>query len=392
MKFFLTLFDANETVKLANNYYDQRQYTIFQAMTMAGGLAPSETGTIVSLNGTANGLISLRNLLFEIDETGVSPEEQLKFFIDAGLPISMATFTGGKSLHAIISLENPLPDLHTYKQWHYAIRRAMKFRPDKNTDKPGITTKVPGGKRERNDEVHNQKPYFTGSRVPNQLLQNWMTLKGVYRYACQPPKVYPAPDLRTVNPKLVGYVQANNPKRTTAGFLYSACPSCGGSKFWFGEKSGNFGCWHGCSKVDILKNIPESYGEGIEIDEMIFTYDEDSPRKPNPVDEEFIRLGFVPEDEEEGISDPESLLVPTVMTEFLYKHEHRYPRRCLWHLNRAVYKMTEYDKGTVCSLQDYWSSRLCLTPDQEQLLLSLSARYLVHFPVWEAVFAVTRYG
>lgn len=78
---------------------------------------------------TAN-VTAFRNILIEIDkdENGkdIDRDEQKKMFNRIGLPYATLVWSGGKSLHAIVSLEDPFEDVAEYRNAVIAIYKVLK--------------------------------------------------------------------------------------------------------------------------------------------------------------------------------------------------------------------------------------------------------------------------
>lgn len=70
-------------------------------------------------------VVTFRNILIEFDEG--EPEEQLKAIITSGLPLTAITFSGKKSMHVIISLQEPLFSLEAYNALVERVYTAVEF-------------------------------------------------------------------------------------------------------------------------------------------------------------------------------------------------------------------------------------------------------------------------
>jgi hypothetical protein len=106
--------------------------------------------TLVSLNPIKGWRLdenatAYRNFLVEMDY-GPLPE-QLAYAKTIGLPYSAVVFSGSKSLHFLISLEQDLPSYEIYylmAEWTLAIATAA----DQNTKNPSRSIRIPGAYRE----------------------------------------------------------------------------------------------------------------------------------------------------------------------------------------------------------------------------------------------------
>jgi hypothetical protein len=86
-----------------------------------------------------------RNFLVEMDYGSI--DEQFEYANRIGLPFSAAVFSGNKSLHFLISLEEDLPSENVYRklsEWTLNIATAA----DQNTKNPSRSIRMPGAHRE----------------------------------------------------------------------------------------------------------------------------------------------------------------------------------------------------------------------------------------------------
>ncbi len=113
-----------------------------------------------------------RNILIEMD-TGTIEEQ--KKIIDT-IPFSTIVFSGGKSLHAIISLEEPL---ETREQYDDLVRAIYCKVPecDKSAKNPSRFSRVPDFVR---DNGVSQDLVAVRKRVPNQEVYDWCGVKKVF--------------------------------------------------------------------------------------------------------------------------------------------------------------------------------------------------------------------
>lgn len=108
-----------------------------------------------------------RNFLIEMDY-GPLPE-QLAYIKKLEMPYSAVVFSGGKSLHFLISLSEDLPDENTYRkvaEWILGIVTLA----DQNTKNPSRSIRIPGAKRENSRQVLVE---LVG-KVPNDILGKWL--------------------------------------------------------------------------------------------------------------------------------------------------------------------------------------------------------------------------
>lgn len=108
-----------------------------------------------------------RNFLIEMDY-GALPE-QLAYIKKLEMPYSAVVFSGGKSLHFLISVSKDFEDEKTYRkvaEWILAVVTLA----DQNTKNPSRSIRIPGAKR---DDSRQAIVEFKGS-VDNQELGKWL--------------------------------------------------------------------------------------------------------------------------------------------------------------------------------------------------------------------------
>lgn len=114
---------------------------------------------------------SYRNFLFEFDcdEDGnaIPLETQLSFMSNPDFYFSTAVYSGSKSIHFILSLDDELESYDEYKRWHKALSQAIKktvgFSPDRSASNPSRFSRYPNVIRADKD-----------------VLQNLLDIRGIY--------------------------------------------------------------------------------------------------------------------------------------------------------------------------------------------------------------------
>lgn len=86
---------------------------------------------------------SYRNILCEFDSGSIAEQRA----IVASMPYSTLVFSGGKSLHAIISLESPCTDLASYKRLCKRIYAKLGDTVDKSASNPSRLSRCPHAMR-----------------------------------------------------------------------------------------------------------------------------------------------------------------------------------------------------------------------------------------------------
>jgi hypothetical protein len=126
-----------------------------------------------------NNVTKFRNFLVEIDNMSIPDQKKkIKEFL---MPYSTAVYSGGKSIHFIISLEEPLRDIDEYKTMVNKIYDAMGIKVDKNVD-PSCKnatrfSRCPNSIRVKYNAV--QHLLKVNARIPNQVLLDWLAHRGI---------------------------------------------------------------------------------------------------------------------------------------------------------------------------------------------------------------------
>lgn len=119
-------------------------------------------------------IFTYRNILMECDEAGVDVEEQRYRIKQSGIPYSTVVFSGGKSAHHIISLEESLSSEEEYKAWFKAIEAALakyNFKADSACKNPSRLSRTPDGFNI--DSGNSQELLEVRSRIPNKDMLVW---------------------------------------------------------------------------------------------------------------------------------------------------------------------------------------------------------------------------
>lgn len=116
-----------------------------------------------------------RNILVEMDK--VTLEKQDQHIEEIGMPYSTAVFSGSKSIHFIISLEQELADEQIYRSMVRRVYKAVgEDLVDKSCINPSRFSRLPG--HIRSDTGKEQKLLAIRQRVPNATLEAWLTSRG----------------------------------------------------------------------------------------------------------------------------------------------------------------------------------------------------------------------
>lgn len=175
MSFVECLFNSDESTCFSPSPYGTR-------ITPIANVNP-KTCAFFSINPLDNtktradsAVIKYRNILIEFDK--LSLEEQEKHVTSIGMPYSTVVYSGSKSRHYIISLEQDLPDQHIYRTLVRRIYKAVgESLVDKNCKNPSRFSRLPG--HIRPDTNKEQTLLGVRGRVPNSVLEEWLQQRGV---------------------------------------------------------------------------------------------------------------------------------------------------------------------------------------------------------------------
>jgi hypothetical protein len=198
--YFATLFEPAEYVwacsaqRLRSRVYSRSQSYVINAAKdkyFGGGaflsINPAQPDTHRCTANTA----ACRNFLIEFDVGTI--DEQQEELAKSGLPFSCQVLSGGKSLHTIIALEEPVP-LEQYKEIH---RRLCLLLPkaDAATCDPSRFSRFPTAIRVKEDGTSApQEIVAIRGRVPNKQLLSFLYTNDIDRkYREKYPKYPPRP-------------------------------------------------------------------------------------------------------------------------------------------------------------------------------------------------------
>lgn len=174
------LFNKDEMVCFGHSPY----CTSASNVSMEGIINAKHYVTLNPLNGTradAN-VASYRNILIEMDKCSL--EKQLKLLNETETPYSSLVYSGGKSYHAIISIEGGLDSRQTYDRYVRAIYEAIDPKEkyiDQACKNPSRFTRLGGAIRPDNSVLQNI--LNLNNRITKEELNQWLWDNlGLYRY------------------------------------------------------------------------------------------------------------------------------------------------------------------------------------------------------------------
>ncbi|RYZ57816.1 MAG: hypothetical protein EOP07_08825 [Proteobacteria bacterium] len=185
--FFDLLFDAGESTCLADNpkgtrilpisFFDPRRHGFFSINPIDqkrdNDPIAAYHHALKPRRADAN-VTHFRNLLVEMDK--VSLTEQLEYVDAIQMPFSSCVYSGGKSYHFIISLENALPNRAAYDDLVRKLYSVLGERIDSSCKNPSRLSRAPG--HLRSEKMKFQSLRELRSRVNNSDLEGWLKAQG----------------------------------------------------------------------------------------------------------------------------------------------------------------------------------------------------------------------
>ena len=169
-------------------------HTIFEIKTKDWRFGTTNTWEYFSTNplkGTrsAANVSEFRNMLFEFDKG--SRAEQVAMIKTTRIPFSTLVWSGGKSHHLIIALDEDLGSKETFREYWLAVAAVMKkydVFPDEACKDPSRLSRCPDSiRKDRNEE---QTLLVVKKRVTRQELDEYLSMHSVshkdFAYKVQP--------------------------------------------------------------------------------------------------------------------------------------------------------------------------------------------------------------
>ena len=184
-RFLNLLFDKDEQVCVSSNkygYHSISQDAIGDSITL---ISPKEEmGPMVIAEKDINliavnpitgwrrdeNVTKFRSFMVEID-TG-SLEEQKRYIEESGLPFSACVFSGNKSLHYAIVLEQPLPNIDMWRFYNQWLLNVLP-KTDQQIKNPSRSIRFPGNKR-HNGKKLTQSLVSMNGRVSREDFFRWL--------------------------------------------------------------------------------------------------------------------------------------------------------------------------------------------------------------------------
>lgn len=174
--FFETLFDSSASLLVSGSLFDRRQRTVDEVIKR-----PGEFFTINELTAGGGRDVTdvkvFRNFLIELDFGTLV--EQVQYIETLKLPYTSVVYSGGKSVHYIMSLEEPLKTAADYYEFSDFLLEHVVHRADKSNKNPNRYSRTPGVVRSdkggRTQELIELRPRVTPKELEEFLAPYWKT-------------------------------------------------------------------------------------------------------------------------------------------------------------------------------------------------------------------------
>lgn len=167
LDFGKVLFDETDTIVVCAYQQDRGKETDLANFANT----PGQFFVINAAKGGRKGenVTSFRNFLIEFDE--MSLEAQMEYVKAIQMPYSTALYSGGKSVHFIISLETPLTDVGQYDHFSTYLHNVVK-KADPSTKSSCKLSRYPNVRRTETGKLQEVKEIR--GRVKNQDFISWL--------------------------------------------------------------------------------------------------------------------------------------------------------------------------------------------------------------------------
>lgn len=176
-QYLTTLFDLEDHICISQSVYTNHVQKVSDIISTDKNyeyvsINPFKEGT----TRAARNVNKYRNFIieFEDDEKGIPLDKQRDVVDKLKMPFTSQVYSGGKSMHFVISLETPLKTREEWEeasQWLYSI--LVPYKVDPACKDVGRFTRVGGGVRVSKDKV--QTIVELNNRVNNDTFYNWLS-------------------------------------------------------------------------------------------------------------------------------------------------------------------------------------------------------------------------
>ena len=148
-KFLNLLFDPSDEICSSPNLYANKSKTMDKVTTADAFIS---INPILGVRNNEN-VTKLKTFLVEIDpknwnelsdaDKEITLLDNLNYIKNIGMPYSTCTYSGNKSHHFLISLDQDIKNVEEYK-FYYKWLTNIVDKADKQTGHPSISTRLPG--------------------------------------------------------------------------------------------------------------------------------------------------------------------------------------------------------------------------------------------------------
>jgi len=168
------LFKEGEQTCFGFNAYDTKVYDVTDVFSW------KKLPEYMSVNPLKNrrldeNVLAYRNILIECDTLGL--EEQIRYMGQIGLPYATSIFSGGKSIHWMISVEDEFESEEVYRSYAERVFKAVIHADPKNKN-PSRLSRFPGAIRK--DKNKKQAVLSIGRKITRNELELWLIGHGSY--------------------------------------------------------------------------------------------------------------------------------------------------------------------------------------------------------------------
>lgn len=201
--FINLLFDDEDTIcicKSPSDYFFVKKRDYQGELGKLLAFNPTNPGTKTRKNSD---VARFRSFLIEFDN--ISINEQYDTILKLNFPYSTITYSGNKSLHIILTLEEEVDsqeNYYLYSKWIHNIFEGKGYQPDPLTKSPSFLTRFPNVTAD--DGFCSQKLLSVRDRVNNNAFLEW--LKSYPEYQPQISRVFVDEELKPERKSIIDLV------------------------------------------------------------------------------------------------------------------------------------------------------------------------------------------
>lgn len=167
--FFNTLFNSQDSLIVSGGRFETHVRTVADVLARPGEFITINELKPEALSREVSDVSVFRNFLVELDSGTL--DKQVEYVERLGLPYSAAVYSGGKSVHFILSLETPLANADEYYRFATFLLGSLAVRADQTNKNPNRFSRTPGFVRDNGRE---QELLELRGRIPNSIVLEWL--------------------------------------------------------------------------------------------------------------------------------------------------------------------------------------------------------------------------